>query len=157
MCDKGFHMYVSDLKRAIQTAEEINKSLGIVPEVTQVIREVNAGSGNGQSREWYNANKNPVSDFYEPDYKPFDDAESDRDLWKRLYPFYQKIISNDMEKIIIVSHGTALSFLHSMFLGYSFKDISHIRFIGVGGAVSKFIIEPKGKVIANYINHLNMS
>lgn len=152
--NKEFDMYVSDLKRAMQTADEINKTLQIVPKVTRVIREVNAGLGNGQSREWYHANQNPAGDSYDPDYKPFEDAESDRDLWNRLYPFYQEIISNDVENIMIVSHGTTLSFLHSMFMGYSFQDIAHFRFIGSGGAVSKFIAEPRGKVIADYINRI---
>lgn len=151
-CDKCFNMYVSDLKRAMQTAEEINKTLEIVPIVTDVIREVNAGAGNGKSCEWYNSNKNPYSDNYDPDYKPFSDAESDRELWNRLYAFYQEIIANDMERIIIVSHGTSLSFLQSMFMGYSFEDIEKFRFKGVGGSVSKIIIEPSGKVVAEYIN-----
>ena len=151
-CDNGFNMYASDLKRASQTAEEINKTLGITPIITDVIREVNAGAGNGQPREWYKCNKKPQGSEYDPDYKPFDDAESDRELWNRLYPFYEEIISNDMERIIIVSHGTALSFLQSMIMGYTFKDIERIRFNGNGGSVSKVVIEPNGKVIASYIN-----
>lgn len=151
-CDKCFNMYVSDLKRAQQTAEEINKTLGISPIVTDIIREVNAGMGNGQSREWYNEMKKPRSNTYDPDYKPFEDAESDRELWNRLFPFYEQIISNDMERIIVVSHGTALSFLQAMLMGYSFSDIEKFRFIGVSGSVSKIIIEPDGKVIARYIN-----
>lgn len=151
-CDNSFNMYASDLKRASQTAEEINKTLGITPIITDVIREVNAGAGNGQPREWYKCNKKPQGSEYDPDYKPFDDAESDRDLWNRLYPFYEEIISNDMERIIIVSHGTALSFLQSMIMGYTFKDIERIRFNGNGGSVSKVVIEPNGKVIASYIN-----
>lgn len=151
-CDKCFKMYVSDLKRALQTAEEINKTLEIVPQITNTLREVNAGLGNGQSREWYNINKKPVGGFYDPDYKPFEDAESDRDLWDRLYNFYRDIISNNIERILIVSHGTALSFLHSMFMGYSFEDVAKFRFIGCGGSVSKFVIESSGKVIANYVN-----
>lgn len=151
-CDNSFNMYASDLKRATQTAEEINKTLGITPIITDVIREVNAGAGNGQSREWYKSNKIPRNIAYNPDYKPFNDAESDRDLWNRLYPFYEEIIANDMERIIIVSHGTTLSFLQSMLMGYSFKDIERIRFNGNGGSVSKVVIEPNGKVIANYIN-----
>jgi len=145
-------MYVSDLKRAMQTAEWINKSLGITPVVTNVIREVNAGAGNGQSREWYRNNEKPHSDYYDPDYRPFEDAESDRDLWERIYPFYQEITSNNMEKIIVVSHGTTLSFLQSMLMGYKFEDIERKRFNGPGGSVSKFVIEKNGKVIANYIN-----
>lgn len=151
-CDKGFNMYVSDLRRALQTAEEINKTLEITPQITDTLREVNAGLGNGQSREWYNQNKKPTGDFYDPDYKPFEDAESDRDLWNRLYTFYREIISNNIERILIVSHGTALSFLHSMLMEYSFEDIADFRIIGCSGSVSKFMIEPCGKVIANYIN-----
>lgn len=151
-CDSSFNMYVSDLMRARQTAEGINESLGITPVVTNVIREVNAGAGNGQTRDWYRKNENPHSGSYDPDYKPFDDAESDRDLWERIYPFYQEICSNDMEKIIVVSHGTTLSFLQSMLMGYKFEDIEKTRFNGVGGTVSKIIIESNGKITANYIN-----
>lgn len=151
-CDNSFQMYVSDLKRTMQTAEGINQSLGITPIVTAVIREVNAGAGNGQSREWYRSHEKPHGDCYDPDYKPFEDAESDRDLWERIYPFYQEIISNDMERIIVVSHGTTLSFLQSMLMGYQFEDIERIRFNGVGGSVSKMVIEKNGKVTASYIN-----
>lgn len=151
-CDNGFDMYVSDLNRAVQTAEEINKTLGITPMVTDIIREVSAGQGNGKSRQWYDSMKKPRGEAYSADYKPFPDAESDRELWDRLYPFYKEIISNNQERIIIVSHGTTLSFLQSMIMGYSLEDIEKFRFDGVGGSVSKFVIEPDGKAIARYIN-----
>ena len=58
---------------------------------------------------------------------------------------------DNKERILIVSHGTALSFLQSMIMGYSFADIEKFRFDGVGGSVSKFVIEPDGKVIARYV------
>ena len=45
-CNECYTMYVSDLKRAFQTAEGINQTLGITPIETDVIREVNAGAGN---------------------------------------------------------------------------------------------------------------
>ncbi len=151
-CGNGFNMYVSDLKRTQQTAEEINKTLGISPIITNVIREVNAGAGNGQSRKWYDENKLPRSSDYDADYKPFPDAESDRELWERLLPFYEEIISNDMQRILIVSHGTTISFLQSMLMGYSLEDIEKFRFNGVGGSVSKYVIEPNGKTVAHYIN-----
>ena len=151
-CDREFVMYASDLKRALQTAQEIGRVLGLQPVVTPVIREVNAGKGNGQPHGWYEANKEPEEEGYNPDYRPFEDAESDRDLWNRLYPFCQEIISNDEEKILIVSHGTTLSFLQSMLMGDSFRDISRRRFRGAGGSVSKVILEPDGKAVAQYIN-----
>ena len=151
-CNGDYIMYVSDLKRAFQTAEGINQTLGLTPVVTDVIREVNAGAGNGQPRDWYYNNKAPRPDNYDPDYRPFLDAESDRDLWNRLYPFYQQIISNEQEKIVVVSHGTTLYFLQMMLIGYQFRDIERVRFDGRGGSVSKFTVKKDGKVTVNYIN-----
>ena len=144
-------MYVSDLKRAFQTAEEINRTLGLTPIVTDIIREVNAGAGNGQPWEWYDANKIPLVGPYTIDYKPFPDAESDRDLWNRMYPFYEEITSNDLEKILIVSHGTALSFLQSMMMGLTVETRTSFRCKGTSGSISRFEIE-NGEVMAKYIN-----
>ena len=64
---EGYSMYVSDLKRAVQTAEGLNQTLHLSPIVTDVIREVNAGAGNGQTWEWYSSNKMPEGDSYSPD------------------------------------------------------------------------------------------
>ena len=49
-CGEGFVMYCSDLARAAQTAEEINKTLHLTPIMSEAIREVNAGEGNGLVR-----------------------------------------------------------------------------------------------------------
>ena len=101
---------------------------------------------------WYRANQAPRPEGYDPDYKPFPDAESDRDLWNRLYPVYQEIVSSSHEKIILVSHGTSLSFLQSMLWGDCFEDIGRRRYNGSGGSVSKFVIQESGKVIVEYLN-----
>ncbi len=151
-CGRGFVMYVSDLKRALQTAEGINRTLDIEPVITDRIREVNAGAGNGKSREWFESNKKPQGNRYDPDYKPFPDGESDRELWNRLYPFYQELSSNEHDKIIVVSHGTTLSFLQSMLLGYSFRDLERIRFSGRSGCVSRLTVETDGRVWVDYLN-----
>ena len=153
-CADGYTMYVSDLKRAYQTAEEINKILGLTPVVTDVIREVNAGAGNGQPNEWFQANMAQPHDIYDIDYRPFPDAESDRDLWGRLYPFYQEIMNNDRDRILIVSHGTALSFLQAMLMGRTIYEQQYYRFKGTAGSVSRFDILNDGRVIAKYINRI---
>jgi len=151
-CKDGYTMYVSDLKRAFQTAEEINRTLGLKPIVTDVIREVNAGAGNGQPWEWFDENKIPLVGEYNIDYRPFPDAESDRDLWNRLYPFYQEILTNDLDKILIVSHGTALSFLQSMMMGLTVESRIAFRCNGTSGSISRFEVDEKGNVTAKYIN-----
>ena len=151
-CDATYTMYASDLKRAAQTAEEIGKILGLAPVYNKLIREVNAGAGNGKPWDWYDANKIPQPEKYDVNYKPFPDAESDRELWNRLYPFYQEIISNPCEKILIVSHGCALSFLQSMLMDQTLEDRLHCRFNGASGSISRFEINEEGAVTIKYIN-----
>ena len=151
-CDDTWAMFVSPQIRARQTAEEINRTLGIVPEIREELREVNAGEGNGKTREWYRAHEAPRGPGFDPDYRPFPDAESDRELWERLLPFYREMISSPAERILVVSHGTTLSFLQSMLAGQSVGDRGRFRFSGSSGSVSRFILEDSGKVTARYVN-----
>lgn len=150
-CADGFVMYCSDLARAAQTAEEINKTLHLTPVMSELIREVNAGAGNGKPWSWYDEHKIPC-DGYDPDYRPFPDAESDRDLWNRIKPFCEHILTSDEEKILIVSHGCTLGFLQAMLMGFEFEDLQRARFSGRSGSISRFTVDPDGRVTANYIN-----
>ena len=150
---EGFVMYSSDLTRAAQTSEEINRSLHLTPVMNELIREINAGEGNGQTWEWYDAHKIPAPGGYDPDYRPFPDAESDRDLWMRVKPFYEQIISSPDAKILIVSHGCLLSFLQAMLMGFDFEDLRKARFNGRSGSISKFTIDADGRVTADFVNY----
>lgn len=152
-CDRAYHMYVSTMARARQTAEEIDRALNLPQTFDERLREVDAGEGNGKPRKWYIEHEVPHPGHFDIDYKPFPDAESDRELWERVHSFYREIIDSDEERILIVAHGTSLSFLHSMLLGYSVTDREHFRFNGKGGSISKFVIEPEGRVVCEYINH----
>ena len=152
-CGGAWRMYVSPQLRARQTAEEINRTLSLTPLVREELKEVNAGQGNGQSREWYRANMAPQNERYDPDWRPFPDAESDRELWDRLYPFCREIMENREEKILVVSHGTTLSFLQSMLLGGLVEDRGRFRFSGRAGSLSRFTVEDDGRVTVRFINH----
>jgi len=151
--DGQYKMYVSPLLRALQTAEEINRTLALKPEIRDELREVNAGEGNGKTREWYREHEAPKGPVFDPDYRPFPDAESDRDLWNRLEPFYHEIMESEDEQILIVSHGGALSFLQSMLIGHTVMDRGHFYLFGSSGSVSHFGIADDGRVAAYYINH----
>ena len=148
-----FRMFVSPKLRALQTAEEINRTLVLNPEIRDELREVDAGQGNGKTREWYRENEAFKGPSFDPDYRPFPDAESDRDLWNRLEPFYHEIMESKDEHILIISHGGALSFLQSMLIGHSVMDRGHFCLFGSSGSVSHFFIADDGKVTAYYINH----
>ena len=150
---EGFVMYTSDLARAFETAEEINKTLHLTSVISELIREVNAGAGNGKPWSWYDEHKIPSKSIgYDPDYRPFPDAESDRDLWNRIKPFCEQILTNSDEKILIVSHGCTLGFLQAMLMGFDFEDLSKARFSGRSGSISKFTVDDGGRVTANYVN-----
>ena len=143
------------LKRASQTADEIQKILKILDSSitkTQLLREINLGEGNGKPRDWYNEHVATPPKVYNPDFRSFPDAESDRDLWNRLYKFYEQMISSDDEKIIIVSHGGALSFLVSMIMGDIFEDTRRRKIFGHSGAISRFVIQQDGSVEISYLN-----
>ena len=152
-CDSTWFMFVSPQKRARQTAEEINRSLGITPVVREELREVNAGEGNGRTREWYREHAAPRGPVFDPDHRDFPDAESDRELWNRLLPFYLDMMASSAERIIIVSHGTTLSFLQSMLSGHSVEDRGHFRYKGRGGSLSCYKVEEDGRITAEFVNH----
>ena len=154
-CDGTYKMYASDLNRAAQTADEIQKALALPNSSftkTQALREINLGEGNGKPRDWYNEHVAKVPEVYNPDFRSFPDAESDRDLWNRLYKFYEQMISSDDEKIIIVSHGGALSFLISMIMGDTFEDRQKRHVFGRSGVVSRFVLQADGSVELSFLN-----
>ncbi|MCR5566546.1 MAG: phosphoglycerate mutase family protein [Clostridiales bacterium] len=152
-CGSGWAMYVSPQARARQTADEISRTLGITPVVREELREVNAGEGNGKTREWYREHAAPRGPVFDSDHRDFPDAESDRELWNRLLPFYADLMAAPDERILVVSHGTTLSFLQSMLSGQSVEDRGRFRFNGRSGSLSRFTVEDSGRVTADYVNH----
>jgi len=132
--DKKYVMYASDLLRAKHTAEIIAGHLNIIPIVTNVLRERNLGVAIGKSVQWLR--ENMVCQEKTVDDKMFHDAESRREVWKRLLPFYQKIMQSKDENIIIVSHGDTLSIFNTMWLGLSVEKLNEIDLFGRAGGVS---------------------
>ena len=90
--DKNFVMYSSDLARARQTAEIVGKQLGITPILRQELRERNLGRCVGKSVQWLRENMECQEKTV--DDRMFPDAESRRDVWNRLDPFFKEIFSN---------------------------------------------------------------
>ena len=136
-------MYSSDLLRAKQTAETVGKHLGITPILKTELRERNLGEAVGKSVEWLRKNmKKPERTV---DDRLFPSAESRRDEWNRLKPFFDEITSNDEEYIIIVSHGDLLSVFNAMWLGLSVESLEKSELFGLSGGVSFFFENSDGK------------
>ena len=72
-------------------------------------------------------------------------AESRRDEWNRLKPFFDEIMNNEQENIIIVSHGDLLSVFNAMFLGLEVEALNKSELFGLAGGVSFMFENNEGK------------
>ena len=150
---KEIVLYTSDLKRARQTAECIATRLGVVPIVRTELRERNLGRCCGKSVQWMRENleckERTVDD------RLFSDAESRRDEWNRLKPFFDQVMAEEAEHIIIVSHGDLLSVFNAMFLGLEVESLNTCELFGLAGGVSRMVVRDDGKRIIRRISDMS--
>jgi probable phosphoglycerate mutase len=141
--DKKYIMYSSDLLRAKHTAEIVGKHLEITPILSTELRERNLGRCVGKSVKWMKDNiecqEKSIDD------KMFSDAESRRDEWNRLLPFFNEIMNNEHENIIIVSHGDLLSVFNAMWLAMDIEMLNKCELFGFAGGVSFMYESADGK------------
>jgi len=150
---RTFVMYSSDLLRAKQTAEHVGKHLGIEPILKTELRERNLGKCCGKSVQWLR--ENLECQEKNVDDRLFSDAESRRDEWNRLKPFFEEIMANDEENIILVSHGDLLSVFNAMFLGMDVEAINDCELFGLAGGVSYMFVNDEGKRFVKRISDMS--
>jgi len=153
LAGREFVIYSSDLLRAKQTAENVGDYLGVTPILRQELRERNLGKCCGKSVQWLRENIEQQEKTI--DDKLFSDAESRRDEWNRLKPFFDEIMSNDEENIIIVSHGDLLSVFNTMFLGLDVETINNCEMFGLAGGVSYMFVNNEGKRFIKRISDMS--
>ena len=153
LAGRTFVMYSSDLLRAKQTAEHVGKHLGIEPILKTELRERNLGMCCGKSVQWLRENlecqEKTVDD------RLFSDAESRRDEWNRLKPFFDELMANEEENIILVSHGDLLSVFNAMFLGLDVEAINTCELFGLAGGVSYMFVNDEGKRFVKRISDMS--
>ncbi|QES93963.1 histidine phosphatase family protein [Empedobacter brevis] len=143
--DIRYAIYSSPLKRTMQTAEILGKELHCTPKRSHALKERSLGKAIGKSVQWLKDNiENEEKTIYD---KCFSDTESRFDVWNRLLPFYNEIMSNDEENIILVSHGDTLSIFNVMWLGLDPETLYYIDLSGVSGGVSFLYRKACGKKI----------
>lgn len=121
----------------------MGKHLGIAPILRRELRERNLGKCVGKSVQWLRENMECQERTI--DDRMFLDAESRRDEWNRLLPFFQEILSNEEENIILVSHGDLLSVFNAMWLGLDAEALNRAELFGLAGGVSWMFRNDEGK------------
>ena len=150
---KKFVIYSSDLKRARQTAEIIGHHLNLTPSYTTALRERNLGRCVGKSVKWMRENIETQEKTV--DDRMFYDAESRRDEWNRLLPFYKQILESSDENILIISHGDLLSVFNAMWLKMSIESMNDAEIFGLAGGVSFMIENDEGKHFIKRISDMS--
>jgi len=150
---KNFIMYASNLLRAKQTADIVANHLNIKPIFREVLKERNLGIAVGKSVRWLRENLECKEKTI--DDRMFHDAESRRDVWNRLLPFYHEIIANNEENIIIVSHGDTLSIFNAMWLGLDAEMLNQCSLFGMPGGVSFMQEDADGKHVIRQLSDMS--
>ncbi len=136
LAGKQWTLYSSDLLRAQETAAPLVRLLGTEPILRKELRERNLGPAVGKSVQWLRENlemqERTVDD------RLFREAESRRDAWERLAPFFEEIMHSPEENIILVSHGDLLSIFNVMWLGLPVEAMNGLDLFGMAGGVSFF-------------------
>ena len=151
--DSRYAVYSSDLRRAGHTAEIVAGHLGTTPVFAGELRERNLGKCVGKSVDWLR--KNMECQERTIDDRMFSDAESRRDEWNRLRPFFEKIMGGSEENMIIVSHGDLLSIFHAMWLGMEVEMLNRCELFGMAGGVSFMRENEDGKRIINRLSDMS--
>lgn len=153
LSDKKFVMYSSDLLRAKQTAEIVGGYLGLAPILRTELRERNLGRCCGKSVQWLRENQEMQEKTI--DDRLFPDAESHRDEWNRLQPFFHEIMTGDEDNLILVSHGDLLSVFNVMFLGLDVETLNKSELFEFAGGVSFMYVNDEGKRIIRKLSDMS--
>lgn len=146
-------LYSSDLKRARQTADCIGNALGVVPILQPELRERNLGCCCGKSVQWLREHQQCRERTI--DDRLFPDAETRREEWNRLKPFFEELMSNPEEIILLVSHGDLLSVFNTMFMGLEAESLNTFEAFGLSGGVSRLVINGDGKRIIKKLSDMS--
>ncbi len=146
-------LFSSPLQRTRQTAEAVAAQLDVVPVFSNRLRERNLGAAVGQSVEWLRENMEQPERTI--DDRCFSDAESRRDLWNRLYPFYDELITSEAETVVIVSHGDTLALFNAMWLRQDPEFLNGGDLYGLSGGVSFLHQTAEGRRVIRCMSDLS--
>jgi len=158
LAGKDCRVYCSDLARAKQTAAPLLHYLGITADYRLDLREAFCGAAAiGQSKQWLIENGAPLPSEPSIDNKPFHDAESTRDVFRRVSKFRDEILTTPDDIILVVAHGFMLPLFWAAWQGWSEDMLLGYAFYGAAGGVSFLREENDGKRVIMRLNDMSYS
>lgn len=112
-------LYSSNLLRARQTAEIINKALWLPIKIREEIKEISFGDMEGKSDEYNDTN---FYEFKQEQLKlledmPYPGGESGTSVYERAMPVIEELVQSGSKNIVIVTHGGTIRALLAALFG----------------------------------------
>jgi probable phosphoglycerate mutase len=131
-------IYSSDLKRAVQAAERIARRFSIDVQTDPRLRERSNGEADGRPQTWLAERRTPLPEY--GDRLGHHDgpagAETRLALVERLYPALDDILRRPAVNQIVVSHGSASSYLIAAWIGMPMKSTDRVFFPLTSGSIT---------------------
>ena len=154
-------IYSSDLRRARHTAEMVADCLRTTVTFTDVLREQYLGEAIGKSKDWARLHvqtlvwPQTIDRAVSVDGRLFRGAESLRDVWNRLLPFYRQVLESSEEYWILVSHAGTLGVFYAMWLGWNPEMLEKCALSGKSGGVSFLREDEAGHRMIERLNDMS--
>ncbi len=131
-------LYTSDLKRTQQTAEAIASKLALTPVLMTDLREKSYGEAGGKPQQWLNDRfvYPPASGERLHHNEGIPGAETRAQLAHRAYRALDQILARDSSHQVIVTHGTALTFLITAWLRVPLESAGYASFRSTSGGIT---------------------
>jgi len=146
-------LYASDQARVKEGAEYLAEALQTEVIYDQRLREQSLGDAIGKSVKWLRAHI--IDNSQTADSQLVKNAETLRDVYKRVKPFYEMIERSNDSTIIIYSHGALLSVFNLMHLNMQETAMNTVLLHGKAGSVSQMRILDDGKHTLDFFNDLS--
>lgn len=131
----------SDLKRAHHTAERIAARFSATVRTDPRLREKSYGEADGRPQSWLTDRRIPPPESGNRlDHQDGPQgAETLRTLVERLYPALDDVLRSPVDHQIIVSHGTASSYLIAAWIGMPLESTDRVFFRTAAGGITTLL------------------
>jgi 2,3-bisphosphoglycerate-dependent phosphoglycerate mutase len=131
-------LFTSDLKRTVQTAEAIATTLDLTPVLMSDLREKSYGLAGGKPQQWLDDRfifPTAVGERLHHD-EGIEGAETRAELAQRAYRAVDQILTRNCPHQIVVTHGTALTFVICAWLRIPIESAGYASFRSTGGGIT---------------------
>ncbi|MCK5733789.1 MAG: histidine phosphatase family protein [Candidatus Latescibacteria bacterium] len=149
--DTPCRMVSSDLKRAFQTAEIVDREIDVSPNPVPELREFNNGLAAGMTID---AAKSHFREPTEPlhDWQPYPEADTWRRFYSRVSDWLDHLAGHRDGLLLLVAHAGTINNIVAWWLGLEIERLSKVAFGAAPTSISVLDVNPWGEQRVERLN-----